>query len=613
MKKGVPVSDPVLALRASVLALTWLVLVDAPGLLAQPSSEAASDKSEVLYSASPAAWYEAYFVNLAVAPDGGRGVFNFRELIDLSTGREMAVEAGLDAVFLADFDPLGRLFLAGERGEERGWFRVEDEVNGEADAVLLDGIPLTRWVSWAPAGDRAAYWVGSSRESLFITSLAGPTEAVAHEIPGRPTTFTWLPGGTHLLLLIADDLGLGTVYRLDPQTSELETIAAGLDIPFGSANLAVSGDGRFAYLALAGDATPDPEVRHVPIADRDLDIYELDLASGTLRAVVATPAEELAPVFADGALHWIAIETRQEVVLVPARGGTAAIVVADGAQLPYWRPDSRAIGVTFGDWRLADWALNLDGGVIEVDPYGTPTSPLEPLVVGYHEDFSPVWSPDGRWIAYHSHRSPTPVAGYWSEGSSDDIYVRRPEAPTSEEIRLTDFGSEVGSPDWAPDGRRVLIDSHDEDGGSTAWIIEMDPETGAPTGRTPVPAPGADDARPVWGAWSPVREEVALVLRTASGAELWTLVPDGSGARRLTSYPGPWHGGVDWSPDGEFLVYGALADDRVQLFEISRSGGDPRRLSDEPANLLHPQVSPDGRWIAATRIRHVQQVLRTGL
>ena len=75
----------------------------------------------------------------------------------------------------------------------------------------------------------------------------------------------------------------------------------------------------------------------------------------------------------------------------------------------------------------------------------------------------------------------------------------------------------------------------------------------------------------------------------------------GSGAKKLWEFFVGSRGGLDWTPDGLHIVFSALFEDRMQLFEIPRSGGQPRRLSDDHANLMGPQVSPDGRWIACTR------------
>ena len=588
-----------------MLAVLWNV-----ACTSNPDRGAAPDSSEsalVLFSDSPLAWYNAYFTDLEVAPDGERAFFDYRRLVDLTTGAEISLGSDLDAVFTGTFDPLGRPIVRGRRGDERGWFRIDDST---AAATLLESVPATASLAWSSSGKQVVYWSNADPMTLFIGPGDGSGEVRAHPLSGTVSAATWLPEDAAILVLVQDERGVSRLHELDPATAGMRTVADGLDGPSWGVNIAVSDDGRFAYLALASDGAPDPEARHEPDADRDLDIYEIDLTTGHRRPVVQTPAEELAPEFAGGALHWVAITTRMEVVLVPMDGGEAR-VVAENVQGPSWRPDGLALGVTTGDWRVADWALNLDGGVVEIDADGRTTSPVVPFITGYHEDFSPVWSPDGTWIAYHSHRSPGPVARYGSEGSTDDIYVRRPDAPTSEEIRLTDFGIEVGTPDWAPDGRRLLLDSWEEGGGASAWIVEMDPETGALVDRRQIPRPPAARGTPAGGSWSPVREEIALVLRDPGGEmELWILAPDGSSARRIATYPGPWFGGVDWSADGESLVYAGRSSDRSQLFSIPRAGGEPRRLTEESASLFHPQVSPDGRWVAATRIRHEKRILR---
>jgi Tol biopolymer transport system component len=87
----------------------------------------------------------------------------------------------------------------------------------------------------------------------------------------------------------------------------------------------------------------------------------------------------------------------------------------------------------------------------------------------------------------------------------------------------------------------------------------------------------------------------------------------GSGAEKLWEFLVGPRGGLDWTPDGMNIVFSALFEDRMQFFEISRSGGQPRRLSADQANLIHPQVSPDGRWIACTRVDHSKELRRMKL
>jgi TolB protein len=94
---------------------------------------------------------------------------------------------------------------------------------------------------------------------------------------------------------------------------------------------------------------------------------------------------------------------------------------------------------------------------------------------------------------------------------------------------------------------------------------------------------------------------------------LWVVAADGSSGRKLVDYPLRTYGGVDWTADGQTLIYTALTGNRMQLFAIPAAGGTPRRLTSDDAHLLHPKASPDGRLIAATRLVHRIEVRRMRL
>jgi Tol biopolymer transport system component len=70
---------------------------------------------------------------------------------------------------------------------------------------------------------------------------------------------------------------------------------------------------------------------------------------------------------------------------------------------------------------------------------------------------------------------------------------------------------------------------------------------------------------------------------------------------------------VTWTPDARTLIYSALVDGRMQLTSIPSAGGTARVLTHDMANLLHPRVSPDGRWIGATRLSVSKEIWRQRL
>ena len=57
------------------------------------------------------------------------------------------------------------------------------------------------------------------------------------------------------------------------------------------------------------------------------------------------------------------------------------------------------------------------------------------------------------------------------------------------------------------------------------------------------------------------------------------------------------------------IFYSAIVDGRMQLFAVPARGGTPRQLTRDDWNVVHPSVSPDGRLVAATRIRNRKAIL----
>ncbi len=568
--------------------------------------------AEIVHAEAPPTWFEDGWSYYEVSPDGSSALFGARfgfRLIDLESGRveRDRYVGSMDRVTKATFLRDGRLAWLGIRGGEEGWF------TDGADTVVLWQIPLDANPRWSPDGSLVAYY-GTAAGGLFAGSPDDPTR---YDFDGFITGVAWAQGGGGeiVYVLVDHEDGVSLLARITLASHDVDTVMEGLDATARFSSIAVSPDGSRAYIALAGDRAPDPEDRHRPEAQRHMDIFELDLATRELRAVVQTPGDDFFPQLRDEYLYWTHNEQREDIVVVPVSGGDARVLVEDG-QIPYWSADGSQVAFTVGGWGIANWALNLDVAVVNVDADAAPLSDPTPIVQGYHEDFTPARSPVGRWIAYHSHRSDGPVAFYAAEGGTDDIYLRRPDAPTEDEIRLTDFGWEVGVADWSPDSRRLVFDSWERGGApgiSKPWIATIDSESGrlVDLERLPLP-PGVESS--LLAAWSPLGDEIAMVARIEGRLQvLWILSLDGGRPRpeRLLQFEASTYGGVDWTPDGQHLVYAALAGDRMQLFSVPRTRpNESRQLTSDGASLVQPQVSPDGRWIAATRLTRSKQLRR---
>lgn len=581
------------------------------------TASAQQSGAERVFSDAPNTWlYEEYPRAARISADGKWLVYVSAgrvRVIDLLRGREAPARVwpGIVDAQRAVFGPDDELQLLGTHAGKTGWFG-----RGRRGLTLLP-LPSDASPQWSPDGKFVAFSRASVADSVFAGPVGTPR---SYPTPGAVTGFAWLPQGRSLAVLTVGADGGSLLSVLALAGGEQHVVAHDLDAPtFFAAPLSLSPDGGRAYLTLASPTYPDAEVRHRPHVARRLGVYEVDLRTGARREVIPPPSsgDYLAPTSAGGYLYWTHTASDIAVVTLPSNGG-AASVVAHNAMGPSWRPDSRAVGFVDGELRWVDWALSLDGGVVEVDSLGKPLGTPIPIITGYHEDYEPVWSSHGTWIAFHSHRSTTPVPTYDATGSTDDIWLRRIGAPALDtaEIRLTDFGLEAGSPDWSRDGVRLVFTSFDRahlDAPSAPYLVRVDTVTGSILGHERLRLPPQIKSV-VSAAWSPASDEIALEVDLGGGRhQLWVVGGSGEHPNKVVEYSMPTIGGVSWTEDGKSIVYAAVAGERMQLFRVAVKRGNPEQLSRDSANLLQPRVAPNGRTIAATRVSHRKEVWRIPL
>lgn len=563
-------------------------------------------------------WYEGLYRSFTVSPDGNWALIHRDaapghppiQLYSLKTGAEdpATLVSDLNRVDNAEFFGASRIARLGERATESGWFLPS------ADTEQLSALPADAVPVFTNDSSELAYYRSTATNHLVYIKANGQFRT--YQVSGRITGMAFSPDGDYFYDLLSQPSGESSLERINVNTGAARVVAAHLDADPTPGRIVLSADGRKIYLALATDGPPNNEARHQPDADRWLKIFELDLATGARRLIVNSPGQDnSAPAVVGHDLYWTRQTNDQSVVVFPASGGKPRQIVA-GGMIPMWSPDSHRIGYTFGGWRLADWALDLDDAVIAVDDQGNPASQPAVIVSGYHEDFPPAWSPDGKWIAFHSHRSPKPVPTYDDPASTDDIYLRRADDIHAPEIRLTDFGWETGAAYWSPDGQKLLFTSWDRNGQpgiDKLYILIVNTEVGRAVKVQMVPLP-PEIRSASWAAWSPDGEKIAIEdSRGGQDRTLWTVHADGSHAEKLLEYKGTTSGGVAWAPDGKTIVFAALANEHMRIFVIPSFGGPTSQLTQDSGNLLHPRVSPDGKWIACTRVVQSTQIWRRPL
>jgi Tol biopolymer transport system component len=469
-----------------------------------------------------------------------------------------------------------------------------------------------------------AYFLG---KAIWLGELL---HLAAVEVDTPVTRAVFSRDGKTVYALGHEDTGGSTLYAIAVANRKVTVLASHLDAPWLPGAIAVTDDA--VILPLATAEPPDDAARQKPHGDRWLKLYRFDLRSHQLRLLQSDDGQDdNDPTVVGNELYWVSARITSSVEVMPIAGGPARTVVSGGgAQLPAWSSDGKRLAFMVGELRLADAPLDLDIASVEIGRDGRPRGEPTALITGNHEDFVPAWSPDGRWIAWHSHRAPHPVSWYAAPGATDDIWVRKADDPSAPEIRVTNDLRETGLVYWSPDGSR-LVYATVVPRSSKPYRFELrtsriDPASGAPSGEQTlalppeIADPHAVDGSPLsitgpLGAdWSPRGDELAVVSTSGQheghhDVELWIVRPDGTRPRKIASFrSATLEGGLAWTPDASAVLFGGLDGDRMQIFRVAATGGAPRRISDGAGNLMHPRVSPDGRWIAYSRIETVHAV-----
>lgn len=110
---------------------------------------------------------------------------------------------------------------------------------------------------------------------------------------------------------------------------------------------------------------------------------------------------------------------------------------------------------------------------------------------------------------------------------------------------------------------------------------------------------GSADPGPDAGALTSGVPAAALVYEEVvdGNQDLWILPAEGGEPRRLTTDPAS-DGLARWTPDGRSVVYTSDRAGNWQLWEIPAEGGTPRRVRSNADTEWQADVSPDGRWLA---------------
>jgi TolB protein len=204
-------------------------------------------------------------------------------------------------------------------------------------------------------------------------------------------------------------------------------------------------------------------------------------------------------------------------------------------------------------------------------------------------NITPVWSPDGRAIAYTSYRRGYP------DVFIAHIYEGRQETPTNG----------VGQnflPAWSPNGNQIAFTSN-RDGNSEIYVMNVDG-----TGLRRVTTHPAIDVTPTW---SPTGAQIAFTSDRSGSPQIYIVGSDGLSLRRLTLQES-YADRPTWSPapfnEIAFASRTGPGYD-IKLYELAT--GMVRQITFGQGSNESPAFSPNGRHVAFTSTRTGQSQIFT--
>ncbi|MBN2659210.1 MAG: PD40 domain-containing protein [Spirochaetales bacterium] len=445
----------------------------------------------------------------------------------------------------------------------------DDDLSG-SQTRTEDAPPPPAEVRPVPAGPPEGEILFSSERGgdrdLYIVNADGTDLRVVLDLPSIEGHGDWAPDGDGIVFF-SDRDGNRELYSIsyaDPEKSLRRlTVSPGNDhLP------AWSPDGE--KIAFVSERDGNPE------------IYIMNNDGTDQRRLTEDGRKDMAPTWSpDGKTLYFSTAgdngTWQLRALDPSRPGSKpetlseenigyADVSPDGSKLAWHSNRSGAYGI---------YISGMDGSdILAVE--GAPGQ----------TDWIPVWSPDGRYLAFDGER------GY----STGEIYVRDLEEGSL--YRVTNHRSSDWGPDWRPVPPSKIIYDSNSGGDREIYIIDE-------KGRNRVQLTDNDweDGLP---GFSPDGRKIVFFSDRDGDDEIYIMNSDGTDPLRLTSNEAMDRAAC-WSPSGERIAFISDRDGNQEVYIMDRDGSNQTRLTENGARDFWPSWSPDGKTLAFTRYGGTQE------
>jgi Tol biopolymer transport system component len=523
-------------------------------------------------------------------------------------------------------DPVGAISPDGTRlAYSEGRFIRVVPIGGGAPVTLAPGEGQIRALTWkgndevvAQDATRMARWwlyrLGDAdRKPLWDPQLALTFSQVTFSADGRSAAaLALIQTGPELVRLDANGNVVERI-RLKGRVSFLTyrnndtacVINLHVTTPCGGAPLNVTGTHE-VHGPIAFSPDGNTLFYSTPNERGMVELWSADLPNRRTRRLSNFSRDAYAPsVAADGTVVFKTQSYRTHLADVAFEGGATRQLTTFQSETPSYHPTRPLIAFTYGTWRrIIDDAkypdIAQEIGVVDVSQSLPAAKPSEVLEESDSEDQAMTWSPNGKWIAFHSHRE-----------MSDDVWLRSASAEATADrtadkrITFLGRGAEVGWPRWSPDGRSVLLNgARKSDGASVLYAIGVNQDTGATTSELREINVTGVTGEMGHAEWMPDSRTVVATAKEGPGRHVIFTVPAAGGRATIVHRYATEHdfSGIGVSTSGRFVAFVAPAPDGFFQIFVKTIGGTtlPVQLTTDRSHKTQPTFSPDGGRVAFT-------------
>jgi TolB protein len=208
------------------------------------------------------------------------------------------------------------------------------------------------------------------------------------------------------------------------------------------------------------------------------------------------------------------------------------------------------------------------------------------ITVNRSLNINPVWSSDGKAIAYTSYR----------RSNFPDIYIQRiyegtpPESPAHGSDRVHNL-----LPAWSPDGTKLAFMSF-RDGNAEIYVMDVNGSNLRRITRQP-----GIDSTPTW---SPAGNQIAFTSDRSGSPQIYIVDADGLGQPQRITTDESWADRATWSPSPfNEIAYAARSGPGFDIKIYDVAARVSRSITNGEGSNESPAFSPTGRHLAFTSTR----------